>query len=432
MTGFPPLAGACAQEKIQDESARSDFIYRVNLGRADDVRLLMRQGASPNQLSGEGVPVLCLAAARFDPEGVHVVRALREAGANVNARDARGQTALFYAARSGNIESIRYLMENDIDSYALDNNGDVARNAAHKAGQRDAVKAIDDFIQNQTAELTRAYRMRTPDTADKPRHVPASPAPSPSPEPSESINDVPPPPAETQAPPAEAPSPPQQEASPPSAAAEAAPEPPPLQGQAPAAPETPEEKADRIKEETAQHIYDLAFNVCAFQYWSYCGSVKQSVDLDKEEMVMAIDSSRGAAERLKTTLLRSYEMPPAMLESITDSAQRRIYKELNGMASNRDRHEKGVGKRDDMLERCEFIARQWGSKAPVRLNDPENASRDRNGARGGGKSKGGSGLSGGANKKGRAAKGGGSRRGNRRGAREDDQMLNFNDGPDNI
>lgn len=139
------LSPAFAQEKIQDASARSDFIYRVNLGRADDVRLLMRQGSSPNQLSGEGVPVLCLAAGRVDPEGVNVTQALLEAGANLNGRDGKGQTALFYAAKAGNIATINYLLDAGIDMYALDNNGDVARTIAHRSGQQEALKAIDDY-----------------------------------------------------------------------------------------------------------------------------------------------------------------------------------------------------------------------------------------------------------------------------------------------
>ncbi|NBO17918.1 MAG: ankyrin repeat domain-containing protein, partial [Proteobacteria bacterium] len=152
-----PVAPALAQERVQDEAARSDFIYRVNLGRADDVRLMIRQGASPNQLSGEGVPVLCLAAARVDPEGPEVIHALLDAGANLSGRDSKGQNALFYAARSGNIASINYLLEVGIDMYAIDNNGDVARTVAHKVGQDESIRAMDDYVLRTTAQITQQY-----------------------------------------------------------------------------------------------------------------------------------------------------------------------------------------------------------------------------------------------------------------------------------
>ena len=78
-----------------DVTARNEIIYRANLGRADDVELLIKQGGSPNQASSEGVPILSLAAARRDAEGINVVKRLIKLGANINGRDSKGQTALF-------------------------------------------------------------------------------------------------------------------------------------------------------------------------------------------------------------------------------------------------------------------------------------------------------------------------------------------------
>jgi hypothetical protein len=427
------VAPAQAQEKTQDEAARSEFIYRVNLGRADDVRLLIRQGASPNQVSGEGVPVICLAAGRIDAEAVNIIEALIDAGANVNARDSKGQNPLFYAAKAGNIASINYLMQYGVDPYALDNNGDVARTAGFKAGQKDAVKAIDDYILKQTAEITQQYRERNREMARRakaprgakgaaPTDAPENPAttgakgalaaikaPAPSPDEAAAAEDTAD--AGTDA-----------EATPPAPAASGgAPTPAPA-ATAPeeAAPEdftseTPEEKASRIEDETNQTIYSLAFNVCAYQYWSYCSSAKQSVDIDHEELIIAIESSRTEAERLKRVLSKDYQLAPKIIDSITGSAQKRIYRELNGMASNRDRHEQGVGKRDDMQSRCEEIGRQWGAKPPTKIksnNDDDNQGR--------GRGKGGSGKAGGKkgasrSKKGGAGKGGASKAGSKGG-----------------
>ncbi len=460
--GIVPASPSLAQEKMQDETARSEFIYRVNLGRADDVRLLMRQGASPNQVSGEGVPVMCLAAGRIDPEGVNIIEALLEGGANVNARDRKGQTPLFYAAKAGNQESITYLMDNHVDSYALDNNGDVARTAAYKAGQKDSVRTIDDYILKQTAEVTQQYRMRNREMARSKGGALDSPTPDAKTPDAKAPDPAAAPTAAPAAPPAPGATAPLPEATPADGAskavktdpkeilpvaktdgkvpAPAAPESPAADDASPddeadapdaAAPESPagdanavdangetaQEKADRMKEESSQRIYDMTFNVCAFQYWSYCSSAKQSVDLDAEELIVAISSSKTAAEKTKNELIRDYSISKKAVETIATSAQRRIYKDLNSMASNRDRHEKGVGKRDDMQERCEFIARQWGEKAPGRLANPD--ADDGGNGKGGSKGAGGGGAKGAgkSKKSGGGAKGKG-KSGGKKGAKK--------------
>ena len=405
MAASPAYSPAMAQERVQDESARSDFIYRVNLGRADDVRIMIRQGSSPNQLNGEGVPVLCLAAARVDPEGPEVIHALLETGANLNGRDSKGQNALFYAAKSGNTGSIQYLLEAGIDMYAIDNNGDVARTAAHKNGQLDSIKAMDDFVLRSTAQITQQYVQQASDKSgikkkparrsqqdsgrtlspaatattaldaaempDIPISLPdaAAPAAGVAPAPAPAGDIAPPPPAPELAVPVLAGLPPQL----PAATATATPTivaPTPEELAAKKAAEEAEQA--RKDEEMKAVIYDMSFNICAFQYWFYCSTAKQSTDLDQEEMIIAIESSQTKAEKLQKQLGTEYKLPKAYIEGISSSAQSRIYRELNEMASNRDRHEKGVGKRDDMQKRCELIARQWGVKSPGNADEAIN------------------------------------------------------------
>lgn len=511
LLAFTMLWAAALPAFADDESNRSEFIYRSNLGRAEDIRLLIRQGVSPNQASSEGVPAICLAAGRIDPEGINVLQALLDNGANINARDPRGQTALHYAAKAGNTKAINFLMEHNIDAYALDNNGDVARTAAYKAGQNDAVKTIDDFVLRQTAEVTQQYRqrnrelaeMRNPKNAaqnDNPHETPPAP-------PVAAVAETPkePAPPENAPKPVEAAKPaepakpePLKESAPPAAkeipaeekapSATEKPTPPPADQPAqaeekPAAkdateetgsedagettddggnndgstanadenPETPAEQAssddaaaqaaadaeeerkrlqeenDRKQEETQQVIYDMAFNVCAFQYWSYCHSVGQTMDIDKEEVLIAIESSKTEAERLKHSLLNDYSIASSNVEGISSSVQKRIYAELNNMASNRDRHEKGVGKRDDMQERCEFLARQWGSKNAVKHSDNSDdaggsagkGGKSRQGVGKGGKSKGGKskGGKGGKGGKGKSKGGKSKKAGSKKGRR---------------
>ena len=404
----PSITNAFADEETPVSNS-SDFLYRVNLGRADDVRLLMRHGASANQVSGEGVPALCLAAGRIDPEGVNVMKALLDGGANINARDAKGQTPLHYAAKVGNIEAINFLMEHSIDSYALDNNGDVARTAAYKAGQKDSVKAIDDYILKQTAEVTQQYRDRNRELAQARNPEPQS-TPTPTPKAMDIVKPPTPPKSGASVTPkieAASPETPLTDDTAKSTTVQTPPEKTATAEDVPPAPDDAtddgEDKADNTdapkdeaaaqadaaeekkKEESSRVIYDLAFNVCAFQYWSYCQSVGQTMDIDKEEVMISIESSKTEVSSLKKNLLKEYKVPPATVETISTSAQKRIYRELNNMQSNRDRHEKGVGKRDDMQERCELIARQWGIKGPAKLVDDTNDNANgKAGSKGGG------------------------------------------------
>src|SRR5689334_19841495 len=80
---------------------KSELVYRTNLGSAEDVGLLLKQGANANEVNNDGTPLIALASARRDKEGINVIETLLKGGADLNAKDARGQTALFYAARNG-------------------------------------------------------------------------------------------------------------------------------------------------------------------------------------------------------------------------------------------------------------------------------------------------------------------------------------------
>lgn len=150
ITGFflsflpvPAVTAAYAVEEPLDLG--NEIIYRASLGRADDVKLLVSQGASPDQKNGSGIPIIAVAAQRLDPEGINVVKALIEVGANVNLRDSKGQTALFYAAKSGNADIAYVLLLNKADLYALDANGDVALAYARKYGHQNVIDAIEKY-----------------------------------------------------------------------------------------------------------------------------------------------------------------------------------------------------------------------------------------------------------------------------------------------
>src|SRR2546430_806283 len=82
-----------------------------------------------DELDAEGKPLnlLCAAAKRGDASKV---RSLLTAGANPNATDARGGTALQYAASSGKIAVVQLLLAAGANVRAQDHDGSTALHAA--------------------------------------------------------------------------------------------------------------------------------------------------------------------------------------------------------------------------------------------------------------------------------------------------------------
>jgi len=295
----PPALAADDQE--------AEMVYRASLGRADDVRLLLSQKVSPDSKNDKGVPVLALASARKDLEGLNVVQALVEGGAAVDAHDAGGQTALFYAAKQGNVPIVTYLLSKKASSTAIDTSGNQPRMVAYLAGQKDVVEALDAFVvQNANDVRKQAQQEQTE--------------------------------KQLQA----------------------------VQKQNEALRQQLEEKSkpEPMSNEAQKVAADLAFSSCAFQYWSYCSSEKQSTELSAEQLESIIASTQEQSESLKTQLSQDYKIGNAQVNNVLLSAQRRIYNELSDMPSNIERHEQGVGKRSDMTQRCEKIAKSWDAPPP--------------------------------------------------------------------
>lgn len=301
LLAFPTFAPVFALEP-----ADTEIVYRVNLGRADDVMLLLQQGASADEKNNRGVPLIALASARRDPEGLSVVKALAEAGADVKARDKQGQTALFYAGKQGNKEIVSYLLAQGIDAYAIDNNGDMARTVAFREGHKEIVTIIDDFVKQQSEKISKQYKeiQALQERYELQKAI-----------------------AEEQ----------KQEATAPVA-------------------EAPSAKPAEKKPSQKQLSSDLSFNTCAFQYWDFCRSVSQSTELSKDELGLAIDAHKEKINSIAETMIKEHKMSTPAITKISDDAQKRIFKELNDMLSNTARHENGVGKMEDMRTRCQTIA----------------------------------------------------------------------------
>ena len=397
-----------------DESVRSEIVYRASFGRADDIKLLVAQGASPDQVNGNGTPILAVAAVRTDPEAANVIGALLDLGAHINASDPKGQNALFYAAKSGNVEIVNLLLERKIDLQAVDANGNNARAEAAAAGHQNIIDAMDAFVKKQALEKNTAVKQQQELKADEAQKATAASqakalvaitdkqskkiAEDKIKDASQSLEKTPEAvadgepfaidekkleqanaPVAEEAPPTETFTPEQQRRfdsiikhgleKPAEETTKAPPAPPVKTPDDLAAEKAARDAAEQKRKQDIKNMaYDVAYHTCAFQYWVYVLQVRQSTELGSEELTIAIQTQKDAAEAPEKKMISEYHLPPSFYANITNSAQLRIYDQLNSMASNRVRHENNVGKMDDMENRCEEIARQWGFPASYKAN----------------------------------------------------------------
>lgn len=328
------LAAMPAAQAQQPAAGDSEIAYRVALGRADDVKLLLAQGANPNSSNKEQIPLLLAASARKDAEALNVVQALLEGGANVNIKDAKAQTALYYAARAGKVDVVTYLLKNNIDYYSLDNNGDIARTIAYRAGRADIVEAMDNFVKGQTLQAEQTYKN-----------------------------------AQSMI---------QQQAQMDAQAAEAE-----------------QERLDREREqiEEAQRlererkiaeydanmkklerkVYDISYHSCAFQYWSFCLAADQTTDLTDDETHETLNMHKEQVKLSGIEVMSLFEVPPSYLDQVIEPSKKAIFDQLNAMPSRTYRRENGVGTLEDVNKRCRTVAENWIVAHPQSLTPEEAA-----------------------------------------------------------
>ncbi len=133
---------------VEHRKSYRDFIVSIIEDRATvaSIKEFIDKGFSINFRSGGGsspgaTPLHCA----IENKNLVIVKALVEAGADVNAQDAKGAPPLTYAAQQGSQEIILYLLENDANLItALENTTDLkAREAlVNVAVQHNFVTAL--------------------------------------------------------------------------------------------------------------------------------------------------------------------------------------------------------------------------------------------------------------------------------------------------
>ena len=165
--GDPPAASAAAgrTEGLQKllaegagESAKNGaLIAAARAGRAEAISILLRSGADPNHHAGRNDWTPLMHAIHKNQK--RSVEALLDGGADVNAKNNAGMTALMMAAGYGYADIVRELLARGADPYAEAGNG--ANSLAVAVG---GVPDIDRFtVCSCQTETVQALLERAPD-----------------------------------------------------------------------------------------------------------------------------------------------------------------------------------------------------------------------------------------------------------------------------
>jgi len=110
------------------------------------VEQLLKAGADVNYVQSTNsfkVNLLILAVINDD---IATIRILVERKVNINWADGFGDTALMYAAQIGNTLVINYLLDNGADIHAKDDKGNTVLSAAVEGKHADAIKLIQSKL----------------------------------------------------------------------------------------------------------------------------------------------------------------------------------------------------------------------------------------------------------------------------------------------
>ena len=142
-----PQSGALAAEvthSFTEEELHEALIAAARAGDAEAVVRCLRDGADPNAADGDGQTALYCAAMRNQ---VGCLEVLGEAGADLDkAEDGDGWTPLIIAAVHGQTAAVGWLLARGADWRLTDRVGVTALNYAKRRGKAEAAAALEAWI----------------------------------------------------------------------------------------------------------------------------------------------------------------------------------------------------------------------------------------------------------------------------------------------
>jgi len=132
-------------------SVDDDLIYRINFGSAEDIRLLLQDGANPNAKSTQNETALDVAMERNDAEGARMAIALIEKGADIDAADKNGNVPLVIAIRTKEPSVVKTLLAKGADYHIQTTEGLPLIEYAKRYGDPESTAAIQALLDKESA-----------------------------------------------------------------------------------------------------------------------------------------------------------------------------------------------------------------------------------------------------------------------------------------
>lgn len=140
------------------------LVRKALIGRGDDIRLLIKQGADPDARDHFQWTALSVAANRRDEAALEAVQALVEGGASVNKADPGKHYPIINALMNKRTDIVAYLLDSGADYYITNKDGVPLRDLAREYGTPEMSTMIESLI---AADVAREAALRSPERLRK-------------------------------------------------------------------------------------------------------------------------------------------------------------------------------------------------------------------------------------------------------------------------